>query len=179
MVLRRSVERWCAPRSEQLQRLRGQQVTWATRPTNAQLAAGVVGRLERLPEDAGLADPAAVLAPIEIDGELHEAPHTLTKKVERAREAPIEELVATRIVPSSEVLAAVLPQITAHVAAASVADPSLRDLYAGVYAAFRRRRSLLLLNLGHQVQIEELPWVRSLEPSDSQRPMPVTGPGAH
>jgi hypothetical protein len=32
-----------------------------------------------------------------------------------------------------------------------------------IYAAFRRRRSLLLLNLEHQVRIDELPWVAALE----------------
>lgn len=61
-------------------------------------------------------------------------------------------------------LARVLPQISSHVAAATFADPTLRELYAKVYAAFRRRRSLLLLNLEHQVQIEELPWIAALDP---------------
>jgi hypothetical protein len=32
----------------------------------------------------------------------------------------------------------------------------------GPITAFRRRRSLLLLNLEHQVQIEELPWVAAI-----------------
>jgi hypothetical protein len=35
-------------------------------------------------------------------------------------------------------------------------------LYASIYAAFRRRRSLLLLDLQHQVRIEELPWIAAL-----------------
>lgn len=34
---------------------------------------------------------------------------------------------------------------------------------AAHYAAFRRRRSLLLLDLEHQVRAEELPWVRAVE----------------
>ena len=47
--------------------------------------------------------------------------------------------------------------------AAGIDDPSLRLLYGAVYAAFRRRRSLLLLDLAHQVRLEELPWVRAIE----------------
>ncbi len=35
---------------------------------------------------------------------------------------------------------------------------------AANYRAFRNRRSLLLLNLEHQVTVEELPWVRALAP---------------
>jgi hypothetical protein len=35
---------------------------------------------------------------------------------------------------------------------------------AANYEAFRRRRSLLLLNLEHQVRVEELPWVHAVEP---------------
>jgi len=90
-------------------------------------------------------------------------PDSLAHKVERALEAPIEELVGRRVIPSSEVLARVLPQISSHVASGAFTDPELRELFARIYAAFRRRRSLLLLNLEHQVQIEELPWVRALQ----------------
>jgi len=47
--------------------------------------------------------------------------------------------------------------------AAGTDDRPLQRLYAAVYRAFRRRRSLLLLNLEHQVQIEELPWIDVLD----------------
>ena len=43
-------------------------------------------------------------------------------------------------------------------------DLRLRPLYAAVYRAFRRRRSLLLLNLASQVRLEELPWMDALTP---------------
>jgi hypothetical protein len=49
----------------------------------------------------------------------------MVHKVERALEAPIEHLVGRGIIPSSEVLARVLPQISSHVAAATFADPTL------------------------------------------------------
>lgn len=39
---------------------------------------------------------------------------------------------------------------------------SLRQLYATVYRAFRRR-TLLLLDLQKQIQIEEMPWVACIE----------------
>ncbi|HZU78259.1 MAG TPA: hypothetical protein VFA70_15935, partial [Dehalococcoidia bacterium] len=41
-------------------------------------------------------------------------------------------------------------------------DPALSALMAALYQAFRARRSLLLLNLQHQVRISELPWVAAL-----------------
>jgi len=46
---------------------------------------------------------------------------------------------------------------------AGIADLALRQLYAATYRAFRRRRSLLLLNLEKQIQIEELPWVAAVD----------------
>jgi hypothetical protein len=67
------------------------------------------------------------------------------------------------------VLAAVLPQVTSQLYAANLDDPDLAALYAQTYAAFRRRRSLLLLNLEHQVRIDELPWVAALAPLRTRR----------
>ena len=96
-------------------------------------------------------------------------PDSFVRKVERALEAPIEQLIERRVVSSSEVLAEVLPQITSHVAAGVFGDPTLRELYARIYAAFRHRRSLLLLNLEHQVQIHELPWVKAIDPFRQRR----------
>jgi hypothetical protein len=51
---------------------------------------------------------------------------------------------------------------------AGIEDPGLRALYGSIYRAFRRRRSLLLLDLQKQVQIEELPWVQVIERYRSQ-----------
>ncbi len=41
-------------------------------------------------------------------------------------------------------------------------DQRIRRLYLQTYRAFRTRRSLLLLNLQKQVQLEELPWVQRM-----------------
>jgi hypothetical protein len=57
----------------------------------------------------------------------------------------------------------VIPQFTSGLRAQAFEDVQLRHLYASIYKAFRRRRSLLLLNLEKQVRIEELPWVAAIE----------------
>ena len=75
----------------------------------------------------------------------------------------MESLVRDRVITSGETLARVLPQITSEMRAAGIADPGLRQLHAAIYQAFRRRRSLLLLNLESQVRIEELPWVAAID----------------
>ena len=53
--------------------------------------------------------------------------------------------------------------MTSGLHAVGIADPLLRQLYAAIYRAFRRRRSLLLLDLQSQVRIEELPWVAAID----------------
>ena len=91
-------------------------------------------------------------------------PAHLIAKASRALEAPVDELVEKQIIGSAEVLAAVVPQITAQILAAGLDDAQLSVLYSQAYAAFRRRRSLLLLNLEHQVQFGEVPWIAALQP---------------
>jgi hypothetical protein len=56
----------------------------------------------------------------------------------------------------------VVPRISATVVASGFTDAALAQLAAANYRAFRRRRSLLLLNLAKQVRIIELPWVRAV-----------------
>ena len=60
-------------------------------------------------------------------------------------------------------LARLLPQVTSQQRASGFADPAMQRLYATIYQAFRRRRSLLLLNLQSQVRLEELPWIAAVE----------------
>lgn len=163
--LRRSVARWGTPGSPEREAVREQQRRWASLPAHRELASVLVERLAVLPSDAGIAHLDPVLEPVavgEADDRRTPVPHSLARKVECALEAPIEELVERGVIPSSEVLARVLPQISSHVASGAFADPTLRELYAKIYAAFRRRRSLLLLNLEHQVRVGELPWVAAL-----------------
>jgi hypothetical protein len=157
------------PGSVRCQALRRVQRAHVARPTPAELAAVLIARLAPLPQDEGLALLDTVLAPITPD----EAPRfkvaagqplppVLAAKLQRCLDAPIETLVTQGVIPSGEVLARVLPQLTMQLHAAGIADPDLGRLYGALYAAFRRRRSLLLLNLEHQVRLDELPWIAAI-----------------
>lgn len=126
-------------------------------------------RISRLDQGNGTADVNAPLAPVSEREALETGlpsgaavPAAIRNSVRAALRAPLEELVARRVVPSAEVLAELVPQLVAAVTADQYADEPLRTLMAGTYRAFRSRRSLLLLNLQHQVRIEELPWLRAV-----------------
>ncbi|WP_103353497.1 hypothetical protein [Amycolatopsis sp. CA-128772] len=160
-ALANTVTKHGEPGSERRAALRSVQAAVAARPTHAELAAVLAGRLDAYPADGGL--PSLDPIPPELP------PH-LVAKAARALEAPIEELVERGIITSGDVLATVLPQITAQLMAANVEDEELAALYAQTYAAFRRRRGLLLLDLAHQVRFEELPWIAALEPFRKRRP---------
>ena len=146
----------------------------------------MASRLARFPADGGIPSLDGVAADVTAgesaavpEGE--PIPAHLVAKASRALEAPPGELVERGIIGSAEVLAAVVPQITAQVVAAGLDDPQLSGLYGQAYAAFRRRRSLLLLNLEHQVRFGELPWIAALQPfradSAGYRPGRAAGPG--
>lgn len=148
---------------------RRQQRRQAGGATFAQVARQVAVRLGAFRADEGLDDIAPVVAPIDADEAAASGlpagtavPPTLQRKVARARKGTAAELVARGTIPSGEVLARVLPRWSAGVRAAALADPVLRTLQAALDRAFRRRRSLLLLDLQRQVQFDELPWVAAL-----------------
>ncbi|MFC6870558.1 hypothetical protein [Haloechinothrix salitolerans] len=156
------------PASEPRTALRATQAAVAAQPTHAALAEAMATRLDPYPADGGIPslDPIVADIPSHEDGDaaVHPVPAHLTATAARALEAPVEDLVARGVIPSGEVLATVLPQLTAPLMASSLDDPTMAALYAQTYAAFRRRRSLLLLNLQHQVQFDELPWIGALAP---------------
>ncbi|OEJ36103.1 hypothetical protein BGK67_31180 [Streptomyces subrutilus] len=169
-----------APGSPEHTRLRRLQADQAALPAHHALAALVLRRLSRLDQDSGTADVDAPLAPVTEREALETGlpvgaavPPAIGKPVRAALSAPLEELVKRGVVVSAEVLAELVPQLVAAVTAGQYADEPLRNLMAGTYRAFRGRRSLLLLNLQHQVRIEELPWLRSVSAHRS------TDPGAH
>ncbi len=156
-----------APGSESRAALRAAQLVVARRPTHAALARVVADRLGAFPADGGVPD----LDPVTVETDEGESPDvpagqpippSVVDTVARALEAPAEELVARGVIPSGEVLAAVLPQVTSRLVSADLGDPVAAGVQARTYAAFRRRRSLLLLDLAHQVRFEELPWVAAL-----------------
>lgn len=160
-----------APDSERRTAVREEQARVASRPLHADLAKVVADRLRSLPPDGGLPALEPILGEVTAQEnqrtglpEGAPVPASMLRKVQRALEAPVGELLDRGVIGSAEVLAIVLPQITAETQASRVGDPELRRVYSAVYGAFRRRRSLLLLNLEHQVRIEELPWVAALTP---------------
>lgn len=147
---------------------RAAQARVAAMPLNQWFVEVFAARLKALPQEGGLVALESVSQPISasehpsLDGRT--LPEHLVVKARRALERPIEELVDEDVIRSAEVMAWVLPQITSQIAAAGIADDVLRTLFGRIYAAFRSRRSLLLVNLEHQVQLEELPWVAALAP---------------
>jgi hypothetical protein len=149
--------------------LREWQAAVAVRPGHHRLAAVVAERLAGLPQDSGTAEPGAVLHPVRVEEARATGvpagwpiPPSLGRVVARATAGTVEELVEAGVVGSAEVLAQLTPQITGAVTAAAYPDPDLARLMAATYRAFRSRRSLLLLNLEHQVRLDELPWVRAV-----------------
>lgn len=145
--------------------LRARQMAVAERPAYVTIAQIVADRLDEFPADGGIPSVETVTADIG-DGDTArvQVPPQLRVKVARALEAPIDELVSRGIIGSGEVLASVLPQVTSRILAAGIGDPELGALYEQAYTAFRKRRSLLLLNLEHQVQFDELPWIAAMAP---------------
>ncbi|MEU8779507.1 hypothetical protein [Streptomyces sp. NPDC048606] len=158
------------PGSDRHTRLRRIQAEHAALPSHHAMAALVLRRLARLDPASGTPDVEGPLAPVSAR-EARECglpvgavvPPALAGTVRSALSAPLEVLVERGVVPSAEVLAQLVPQLVAAVSAERYADPALRTLMAATYRAFRARRSLLLLNLQHQVRIGELPWLRAVE----------------
>lgn len=164
---------------------RADQAAVAARPTFHTLAQVLIARLADLPGGAGLPSAEDLAGPVTDDEQVRTGaqagtaiPGTLRRVVERALSGPITTLVERGVIPSAEVLAELVPQLVATTTAQAYEDPALRTLMAAVYRAFRNRRSLLLLNLEHQVRLEELPWVRAVaryrrEPDGAETPARV------
>ncbi|WP_375430408.1 hypothetical protein [uncultured Friedmanniella sp.] len=162
------------PGSAEHVELRQRQRSVASTPAHARVAAVAAERLRMLDQADGIEDPGSLSGRVtqeEAAGtgvvEGSTMPHIVSRILARAHFAPIETLLAEGVVPSAEVLAELLPRISATVVAAGFADPALARLAAANYRAFRRRRSLLLLDLAKQVQLTELPWVRAVAPYSS------------
>ncbi|PPK68130.1 hypothetical protein V5P93_000034 [Actinokineospora auranticolor] len=163
-----AVTRYGAPGSDTHTASRASQAEEIARPTHAQVAWAVAKRLDRYPADGGLPDLDPVVADVtpaehpELGADAPVPPSVRTR-VLRALEAPVDELVAHGVITSSEVLASVLPQVSARYVSGSIDDPVVAGLHARTYTAFRRRRGVLLLNLESQVGFHELPWVGPMQ----------------
>jgi hypothetical protein len=123
----------------------------------------VAERLGRLPSDNGITDVTAVL--VAVNGFGHEGwpvPTPIARVVRRATAGAVEELIAAGVIGSAEVLTRLTGRLAAATAASAYPDEALRILMGATHRAFRNRRSLLLLNLDHQVRLGELPWAEEL-----------------
>lgn len=148
LILERTLQKRGAPDSLQCQQRREQQTSAVRGPLHKDLATRLAHQLKEQPAESLMEN----------------LPPSLERKLARCIPLPVGELVARRLLTSGEALAKVLPQVTSEIQAAGFTDPALRQLSGALYQAFRRRRSLLLLNLEHQVRFEELPWVAALNP---------------
>ncbi|MCP4404225.1 MAG: hypothetical protein GY801_43830, partial [bacterium] len=156
--------------SPQCQTLRKKQAEQTRAPAFSEIAKILVHRLDSYPHDRGVDDLEPLMHAVTeqeaVQGNVEEGtgiPASLQRKLARCLYDTIDVLVERRVITSGETLARVIPQITSEIRAAGISDPALSHLYAAIYRAFRRRRSLLLLNLESQVRLEELPWVAAIE----------------
>ncbi|TDC79233.1 hypothetical protein E1193_19430 [Micromonospora sp. KC606] len=157
------------PGSPEHTAIRRLQAREAARPRHHQLAQLVAARLAGLPQDIGISDVDHVLRPVDAD-EAHPAgvvagwptPCPVARVVARAAAGTLEQLIDRGVIASAEELARLTPRLAAATAASAYPDPALRILMDATYRAFRNRRSLLLLNLEHQVRVAELPWVQAV-----------------
>ncbi|MCX5213598.1 hypothetical protein OG689_30750 [Kitasatospora sp. NBC_00240] len=149
--------------------LRDRQASVAARPTHHALAQLVARRLSELPQDTGTPDIDTLSGPVTEEEQRAcglpagaAVPEPVRRVVLGALSAPVGTLVERGVVPSAEVLAELVPQLVSATTALAHPDQALRALAAANHRAFRNRRSLLLLDLQHQVRVEELPWVRAV-----------------
>jgi hypothetical protein len=169
-LLARYVTRRGIPSSAGCAAIRERQSQQACGPTLHQVSQVVAARLAQFQRERGIDDLEPVVRPITA-AEAHqhklpgpaEIPASIARKVERCLCETADELIRRGIITSGDTLARVLPQFTSGLRAAGIDDPALRQLYSAIYRAFRRRRSLLLLDLESQVKIDELPWVAAID----------------
>ncbi len=169
-ILNRYLTKRGAPDSPACVEARRRQAAHINGPTFHAIAAVVAPRLEKHPSTDGLDNVGQLNEPVTAqeadrsgvpDGTV--IPNSIQRKVERCLNETVAVLIERGLITSGETLAKTLPQMTSGLGALGITDPTLRQLYAAIYRAFQQRRSLLLLNLEMQVQIEELPWVGAIE----------------
>ncbi len=176
LILNRYVEKRGTPDSPRCSEARRRQMADVSEPTHHVIAGVVIPRLEKHSTKDSLDDVSHLKETITEEEVASTGvpagtaiPPSIQQKVERCLNETVEVLVERGLITSGETLAKVLPQMTAGLRAAGITGPTLRQLYAAIYRAFRSRRSLLLLNLEKQVQIEELPWVAAIDRFRSER----------
>lgn len=135
-----------------------------------EIARLVAVRLQEHPQAAGVADLAPVLAPLNAAEAASlglssgtDVPAPVERRARRCQSGTLSQLVDVGLIPSGDFLATLTPQVTSTLQSGGFDDPALRSLYGASYRAFRRRRSLLLLNLERQASFDRLPWIAAVE----------------
>jgi len=146
------------PGEARLTALREGQARIASLPPHKIIAETIADRLPK--SDDGLTNAEELLSPPPLNAPV---PKRVCNIVRGALKASLPELIKRGIVPSAEVMAELIPQLTASEISRSYADENLGLLIAEAYKAFCRRRSLLLLNLASQVRFNELPWIKAVQ----------------
>lgn len=145
-----------APASEALTTLRRVQQEDAAKPSHAVLAKEAADAL-RPHRDVLTHEPLRLIA----DTRGEHLPF-VRRTVDRARHAPIGQLIHVGVITSAEGLAAVAPQLAGPGIAGQYVDSVAGHLAAATFTAFQNRRSVLLLNYQTQVQVTALPWYQAL-----------------
>ncbi|MGW8431342.1 hypothetical protein ACWGJ9_09465 [Curtobacterium citreum] len=145
-----------APGSETLQTLRRAQQEDAAKPSHAAVAKATADAL-RPHADVLTNTPLDLIA-----GTPGEHLPFVRRTVDRARHAPIGQLIHVGIITSAEGLAEVAPQLAGSAIAARYTAPIAGPLAAATFSAFQNRRTVLLLNYQTQVQVTALPWYQAL-----------------
>lgn len=134
------------------------------------IARVVAARLHALVPNEGVAEIAPLVVPVTEDESQRfgvpagtAVPVSIARRLRLCRSGTLRELIAEGIVTSGEVMATLLPALTSNIMAQRYDDAALRELHGAIYRAFRRRRSLLLLNLQRQVAVQDLPWIAVLK----------------
>lgn len=169
-IIKQHIHKHGYPSSIQNKEYQQRQQKTVASSTFYDISKGLIYRFESYPKRQGLDDINYITLPITLEeSELAhipqntQIPKTLQKKLLRCLNTSLESLIELDLVTSGEVIARLLPQLTAQIGATGIQDARLRGLYAQIYKAFRCRRSLLLLNLEKQVQLEELPWIEVID----------------
>lgn len=161
---------------------RAEQRNHVAAPGHHLVARVVAARLASYPGADGVSDFSPLLIPIADAEAKHYAltvgaiiPSAVRRRLERCRKGTIAELIDHGLISSGDTVAQVLPAMTAEICSAGYQDKTLQALAGATYRAFRRRRSLLLLNLQSQVKIVELPWVAAIESEREDSGMATAG----
>jgi hypothetical protein len=169
-AVNRFVARHGIPGSVAHRQAREKQQQQCAEPLHSQARKVLIHRLSLLNQATGIEQIEAAVSAVshqEADEfalpEGWSIPEYIIGKVLRAKMDSIAGLVASGVITSADMMAILVPQISAQAMGSSIADEGIRCLYQKLYQAFRQRRSLLLMNYASQVRLNEIPWIKAID----------------